>query len=77
MDGSRGLYVVRALGLVFLEDLRGGDLMKKQITIMLDAEILKKIYIGIADTGLSRSGYIELLLRKALKEGENNGSEEE
>lgn len=77
MDGCRGLYVVRSLGLVFLEDLRGGDLMKKQITIMLDAEILNKIYIGIADTGLSRSGYIELLLRKALKEGENNGSKEE
>jgi len=51
--------------------------MKKQITIMLDAEILKKIYIGIADTGLSRSGYIELLLRKALKEGNENGSKEE
>lgn len=51
--------------------------MKKQITIMLDAEILDKIYIGISDTGLSRSGYIELLLRKALKEGENNGSKEE
>ena len=76
MDGCRGLHVVRALGLVFLEDLRGGGRMKKQITIMLDAEILKKIYIGIEDTGLSRSGYIELLLRKALKEGENNGKEE-
>lgn len=69
--------MVRALGLVFLEDLRGGDRMKKQITIMLDAEILNKIYIGIADTGLSRSGYIELLLRKALKEGNENGSKEE
>ena len=76
MDGCRGLHVVWTLGLVFLEDLRGGDLMKKQITIMLDAEILNKIYIGIEDTGLSRSGYIELLLRKALKEGENNGKEE-
>ena len=76
MDGCRDLHVVRALGLVFLEDLRGGGRMKKQITIMLDAEILNKIYIGIADTGLSRSGYIELLLRKALKEGENNGKEE-
>lgn len=51
--------------------------MKKQITIMLDAEILNKIYIGIADTGLSRSGYIELLLRRALKEGYENGSKEE
>ena len=69
--------MVWLLGLVFLEDLRGGDRMKKQVTIMLDAEILNKIYIGIADTGLSRSGYIELLLRKALKEGENNGSKEE
>ena len=68
--------MVLPLGLVFLEDLRGGDFMKKQITIMLDAEILNKIYRGIADTGLSRSGYIELLLRKALKEGENNGKEE-
>ena len=77
MDGCRCLHVVRALGLVPLEDLRGGGRMKKQITIMLDAEILNKIYIGIADTGLSRSGYIELLLRKALKEGENNGSKEE
>ena len=77
MDGRWGQHVVRLLGLVFLEDLRGGDLMKKQITIMLDAEILNKIYIGIADTGLSRSAYIELLLRKALKEGENNGSKEE
>ena len=77
MDGCRCLHVVRALGLVFLEDLRGGGRMKKQITIMLDAEILNKIYIAIADTGLSRSGYIELLLRKALKEGENNGSKEE
>lgn len=77
MDGCHGLHVVRTLGLVFLEDLRGGGRMKKQITIMLDAEILNKIYIGIADTGLSRSGYIELLLRKALKEGENNGSKEE
>lgn len=76
MDGCRGLHVVRSLGLVFLEDLRGGDRMKKQITIMVDAEILNKIYIGIEDTGLSRSGYIELLLRKALKEGENNGKEE-
>ena len=76
MDGRRGWHVVRSLGLVFLEDLRGGDRMKKQITIMLDAEILNKIYIGISDTGLSRSGYIELLLRKALKEGENNGKEE-
>lgn len=69
--------MVRLLGLVFLEDLRGGDGMKKQITIMLDAEILNKIYIGISDTGLSRSGYIELLLRRALKEDENNGSKEE
>ena len=77
MDGCRGLHVVRALGLVLLEDLRGGGSMKKQITIMLDAEILNKIYIGIADTGLSRSGYIELLLRKALKEGNENGSKEE
>ena len=77
MDGCRGLHVVRSLGLVFLEDLRGGDRMKKQITIMVDAEILNKIYIGIADTGLSRSGYIELLLRKALKEGNENGSKEE
>ncbi len=77
MDGRWGQHVVRLLGLVFLEDLRGGDRMKKQITIMLDAEILNKIYIGISDTGLSRSGYIELLLRKALKEGENNGSKEE
>ncbi len=51
--------------------------MKKQITITLDAEILNKMYIDILDTGLSRSGYIELLLRKALKEGENNGSKEE
>lgn len=50
--------------------------MKKQITIMVDEEILNKILIGIADTGLSRSGYIGLLLRKALKEGENNGKEE-
>ena len=77
MDGRWGQHVVRLLGLVFLEDLRGGDRMKKQITIMLDAEILNKIYIGISDTGLSRSGYIELLLRRALKEGENNGSKEE
>lgn len=77
MDGCRGLHVVRTLGLVFLEDLRGGGRMKKQITIMLDAEILNKIYIGIVDTGLSRSGYIELLLRKALKEGNENGSKEE
>lgn len=77
MDSCRGLHVVRPLGLVFLEDLRGGGRMKKQITIMLDAEILNKIYIGIADTGLSRSGYIELLLRKALKEGNENGSKEE
>ena len=77
MDGHRGRHVVRPLGLVFLEDLRGGGRMKKQITIMLDAEILNKIYIGIADTGLSRSGYIELLLRKALKEGNENGSKEE
>lgn len=77
MDGRWGQHVVRLLGLVFLEDLRGGDGMKKQITIMVDEEILNKIYIGIADTGLSRSGYIELLLRKALKEGENNGSKEE
>ena len=77
MDGCRGLHVVRALGLVLLEDLRGGCGMKKQITIMVDAEILNKIYIGIADTGLSRSGYIELLLRKALKEGNENGSKEE
>lgn len=76
MDGCRGLHVVRPLGLVFLEDLRGGDIVKKQITIMLDAEIFNKINIGIAETGLSRSGYIELLLRKALKEGENNGKEE-
>lgn len=68
--------MVRPLGLVFLEDLRGGDFMKKQITIMVDEEILNKIYIGISDTGLSRSGYIELLLRRALKEGENNGKEE-
>lgn len=77
MDGCRGLHVVWALELVFLEDLRGGGRMKKQITIMVDAEILNKIYIGIADTGLSRSGYIELLLRKALKEGNENGSKEE
>lgn len=68
--------MVRPLGLVFLEDLRGGDCMKKQITIMVDEEILNKIYISISDTGLSRSGYIELLLRRALKEGENNGKEE-
>ena len=76
MDGNRCRHVGRLLGLVFLEDLRGGDIVKKQITIMLDAEILNKINIGIADPGLSRSGYIELLLRKALKEGENNGKEE-
>ena len=50
--------------------------MKKQVTIMIDEEILNRIYIGISDTGLSRSAYIELLLRKALKEGENNGKEE-
>lgn len=68
---------MRLLGLVFLEDLRGGDCMKKQITIMVDEEILNKIYIGISDTGLSRSGYIELLLRRALKEGYENGSKEE
>ena len=51
--------------------------MKKQVTIMIDEEILKRIYTGIAGTGLSRSAYIELLLRKALKEGENNGNKEE
>ena len=77
MDGCRGLHVVRALVLVSLADLRGGGRMKKQITIMLDAEILNKIHIDISDTGLSRSGYIELLLRKALKEGNENGSKEE
>ena len=68
---------MRPLGLVFLGDIQGGDRMKKQITIMLDEEILNKIYIGISDTGLSRSGYIELLLRRALKEGYENGSKEE
>lgn len=51
--------------------------MKKQVTIMIDEEILNRINIGIADTGLSRSAYIELLLRRALKEGENNGNKEE
>ena len=67
----------RRLGLVFLGSVQGGDRMKKQVTIMIDEEILNRIYMGIADTGLSRSAYIELLLRKALKEGYENGSKEE
>lgn len=67
----------RRLGLVLLGDIQGGDRMKKQVTIMIDEKVLNRIYIGLAGTGLSRSAYIELLLRKSLKEGENNGNEEE